>query len=335
MRKRIIPFPRINQSAGLETLGVDVDWKLSDGVKELEYEVLASSRQDLRCRITDKTWYPDVCQLTVRFAAEIKNPIKLFSGVHGNKGCEVAASSSMLGCALKWKISKTNLQGAYHCRDIVFGSGGKMRFSGTLDLPPKSIRFALAIELVLYLKEADGNRPNIYARSKGSILGVIGSFILETGGSGGYFPTVTEKVDGGPLWKVFANISCAEDFDEDFSADYFHLSLNESHLLYDRLYVTSRNGKVYVSPLLFEAFVNACVILTKRACCYIADRSWVLNRDEKDDPSIYVNFKSFKRACLPDYSNRQLCEMELEELFLAVRMGLSRHILIDTEGPAK
>ena len=331
MRKRIIPYPRLTSMAGLQNLGVTITWEFSDGMRDLPYEEISTGRY----RIIDKLWYPDQNQLSIRFKVEIKNPLRLFSGIHGNNGCEVADQSSTLGCALRWRLPRTNLQGASHCRDIVSGSTGTLQFSGSISFPPKAIRFALDVEFVLYLKDANEEKFGIYAKNCGSILGSIGGFVLETGGSGGYFPTVTEEVVGGPAWKVFANITCAEDFDEDFESDYFHLSLNKLHPLYEKLYVTSRQGKIFVSPLLFEAFVNACVILIRRACQYIPDRSWVLTANEKDEQTIYVNFKALLRACLPAEEKKSICAMELEELFLAVRMGLARHINIDMEEPTK
>ncbi|MBR4217574.1 MAG: hypothetical protein IKR71_00825, partial [Bacteroidales bacterium] len=261
MRSRIVPYPRLNSHEALSSLGVTVTWGLSDAERDLQYEEISP----LKYRITDKTWYPDVSPLSVAFRVEIKNPIKLFSGVHGNEGCVVADRASTIGVALQWRLPKTNLQGAYHCKDVAFSSGGRLRFSGTVVFPPAVIRFSLVLELVLYLKDPAQKESGIYAKKVGTILGPLDRFILVTGGSGGYFPTVSEKLEGEPLWKVFANISCAEDFDEDFSADYFHLSLNESHPLYESLYVTSRDGAVFVSPLIFEAFVNACCVLISRA----------------------------------------------------------------------
>ncbi len=331
MRKRIVPYPRVNSDEALKSLGVSVDWFLSDSEHELQYEEISP----LKYRITDKTWYPDVCPLSVSFRVEIKNPIKLFAGLHGNDVCAVAERDSVVGIALQWKLPKTNLQGAYHCKDVVFASGGRMRFSGHIDFPASVIRFSLVLELVIYLKEPAKTKSGIYAKRVGSILGPIDRFTLVTGGSGGYFPTVSEKLEGEPLWKVFANISSAEDFDEDFCADYFHLSLNERHVLYEDLYVTSRDGSVFVSPLMFEAFVNACCVLISRACKYISDRSWDLNADEKDEQTIYVNFKSLRKACLPGFTKKAICEMEIEELFWNVRAGLSKHIRVDIKGRVK
>lgn len=327
MGKRIVPYPTLGSNEALKKLGATVSWGLSDGTRDLEYENISGCQH----RISDKTWYPDTSSLSVRFQVDIKNPKKLFEGVRDNAGCEIAATGSNIGVALRWRLPKTNLQGAVHCNDITFLAGGSVRFLGGIDFPPRVIRFSLVLEVVLYLRESNVRKPGIYAKTAGSILGTIDRFVLATGGSGGYFPTVTEKIEGDPAWKVFANITCPEDFDEDFSADYFHLSLNEAHPLFERFYVTSRDGVLFVSPLMFEAFVNACCVLITRACKYIPDRSWLLTADEKDEQTIYVNFKSLLLSCLPACSKKEICSMELEDLFFNVRAGLSKHMRIDSE----
>jgi hypothetical protein len=327
MGKRIVPYPTLGSKEALSKLGAIVSWGLFDGTRDLEYENISGCQY----RISDKTWYPDTSALSVRFQVDMKNPKKLFEGVRDNEGCEIADRASNIGVALRWRLPKTNLQGAVHCTDITFHAGGSVRFQGGIDFPSKVIRFSLVLEVILYLRESNVRKLGIYAKKEGSVLGVVDRFVLATGGSGGYFPTVTEKLEGDPAWKVFANITCAEDFDEDFSSDYFHLSLNEAHPLYEKFYVTSRNGVLFVSPLMFEAFVNACCILISRASKFIKERSWTLTPDEKDEQTIYVNFKSLLLSCLPSCSKKEICNMELEDLFYNVRAGLSKHMRIDSE----
>lgn len=332
MRKSIVPYPRINSSEALKRLDVKINWALRDDSRELCYEEIGNGQY----RITDKDWYPDVKPLEVVVSIEMKNPHRLFDGVHGNDGCAVAARSSILGVALKWRLPKTDLQGAYHCKDISISDSGNLRFKAKIDFPASVIRFALILDLVVYLKNtSDRASRNIYAKALGSILGPLDRFVLVTGGSGGYFPTVTEKIEGGPLWKVHANISETDDFKEEFCADYFCLILNELHPLYDKVYVTSRDGKLYVSPLMFEIFVNACVILIQKACKYIPDDDWHLVPGDKDEQTIYVNFKSLKAACLPEASKKEILEMDLEILMLAVRTGLAKCLNVDLAEDSK
>ena len=325
MRKQVVPYPRLNTHEALKNIGARVDWSFSDRGRPLSSEEIAGGH----VRITDKVWYPGSCPLTVSFVVQIQHPIRLFSDVVGNEKSNVADRRSLLGVALRWKMPRTNLQGAFQCQDVTFRSKGEIRFSGSISFPESVIRFALDLEVVLYLKSPCETTAGVYAKSAGAILGSLDHLILFTGGSGGYFPTVTESVLNGPLWRVYTAITEAEDFNEDFTDEKFCLILNEAHPLFDQVYVTSREGRLYVSPLMFEIFVNACCVLIRKACQYIPDRSWDLERSEKDEETVYVNFKAFKRACLPDFSRKEILEMELENLFQNVRLGIAKFIQVD------
>ena len=65
------------------------------------------------------------------------------------------------------------------------------------------------------------------------------------------------------------------------------------------------------------------------------DKSWDLNEDEKDEQTIYVNFKSLKKACLAELSKKEIMDMELEELFENVRCGVGKILNIDVEESSK
>ena len=333
MRRRIVPYPTLS-STSIKRLGCTVLWRLLEGNRNLEFDEISQGLGQYR--ITDKTWYPDSKSLTVKLTVKIKYLHRLFDGTHGNEGCVVAERFSTLGVALQWRLPKSNLQGVCHCKDVSITSSGEMEFSGTLEFPPGVIRFALALDVVLYLKAPSKASPQgFYAKSRGAILGSLAQFSLLTGGGGGYFPTETVKEEGGQLWWIRANISCTEDFDEDFDSAVFCLFLNELHAAYRLVYVTSRNGKLLVSPVMFEIFVNACCILFQKACQHIPGKSWVLEKEEKDEQTVYVNFKALKQACLPDFSKKEILDMEAEELMLNVRVGLSRLFDIDLSETGK
>jgi len=262
---------------------------------------------------------------------KIANPVKLFAGTHDNKGCVVAGRESELGVAIRWMMKQSHLQGAYHCRDVKVSQGGEIEFSCSLDFPPATIRFILTLEVIVYLKQAEQAR-NVYARTKGSVLGGISCFALLTGGCGGCFPTETEEVPNGTLWRVYSNLNSEQDFDEDFESDKFCLMLNKAHPMYGQLKLSSRNGKLLASPAMFEVFANACHILFCKAAKNIPDADWELNRAEKDLQTVRVNFKALKRSCLNQYDKKQILEMldqNPEEFALKLRQGLSSLIDVD------
>jgi len=327
MSKRIVPYPRICSNAALKRLGVDIVWSLASEDRDLAHEFL----NECQCRITDKVWYPDSSPLKVSANGKIRNAIRLFDGVEGNAGCAVANRHSMIGIAFQWRLPKCNLQGVVHCKDIAFSQTGEISFGASLEFPPMIIRFQLEIEVVLYLKEPGGKSRDIYARSKGALLGPLAKFILLTGGSGGYFPTEVESVEQGPLWRVHVNLDDYEDFKEDFTSTVFCLVLNDRHPLYEQVYVTSKGDKVCLSPLMFEIFADCCYVLFARACKLLQDESWELRAEDKDDPSVLVNFKSLKRQCLGRFSRKEIVEMEPEKMMLELRNGLAGCVLVDCE----
>lgn len=326
MGKRIVPYPRINSNAALKKLGVDVVWELSCEGRKLPYQMLG----ECQYQITDKVWYPVSSPLKVQANGRIRNTVKLFDGVEGNGGCAIASRTSVIGLAFRWKLPKSNLQGVVHCKDITFDRSGDLVFGASLEFPPMVIRFQLEVEIVLYLKNHTSTVRDIYASTQGSLLGPIGRMVLVTGGGGGYFPTEVEEVENGQLWRVHVDIDDHEDFQEEFTASVFCLILNRLHPLYEQVYVTSKDGKVCLSPLMFEVFVNCCYVLVRKACKLLPDVSWELKAEEKDDMSVLVNFKALKRRCLNGFSRKEIIDMEPEKLMDELHKGLSACVLVDS-----
>lgn len=325
MGKRIIPYPTIRTTQALSKLAVENEWHLYHNGKELSLQIV----KGYAYRITDKDWFPDTGDLHVEFTCKLRNPVKLFSGSHDSKGCEVANRKSILGVAVRWMLPKTNLQGAIHCKDVSVTKSGELSFRCCLDFPQSTIRYRLTLEAVVYLKTPFVVDTELFAKTSGTLLGTLSCFTLITGGSGGYFPIETEENPNGPLWRIYCNVNSYDDFQEDFEEERFCLILNRAHPLYEKVGISSREGKLIVTPLMFEIFINACFVLFSRACKYMDSASWILTKAEKDSQTVFVNFKALKVSCMNEYDKKQILDMQPEELMLLLRDGLSKKMFVE------
>lgn len=323
----ISPYPRVLPDQMVGVLGASVVYQFISNDQELAVEAL----QDGHCRLITPAWRPRFDPIIVRATITIKHPSYLFSPPADSGMSAVANIRAQIGLALKWALPETKIRGVKVC-DEKLTSDTEDGFVCVIEYPfePSRIRNRAEFSVELYLDERESDSDDVFARIRGSGLGVIGVMVLHTGGSGGMFPTCARKNGAAnPLWELELHIDDEIDLQRDFSGDVCMLYLNSDHKLFSEVTWADLSGAV--SPLMFEIFSECCVMLIVRAARVLEDSN---NKDaldgeaeeEDDGMSTLSALRYLKRCLFPEIPSAQLFDEEIENLSRIARMSLGRRL---------
>ena len=328
-RMRILPYPRLTNTAVQLDLGADVHFTYFSQGEKVEAEEIKAGQ----CRIVSPGWRPRLDELTVKARVTIEHPEVLFRGRSSISSCEVACEGAQIGIALKWVLPESKIRGVEVSETLIGAFDGEQALSLVLEktFAPSMVRNKAEFSVELFLAKPCEDEENIYARIVGSELASLGGIVLYTGGSGGMFPICSRAAgSASPLWELDINISDMEDLDRDFSSDVCVLNFNSDHKLYSDVVRTDISGGV--SPLMFEIFSECCVMFFLRVKKTLEEYNCIEELDgqpvSKDDGTSTLDaMRYMKKLLFPTASANDLFCAEVEELSKMVRIGLQKNRL--------
>lgn len=204
---------------------------------------------DPRC-----TWYPSTHGLTVRKTCRMAAAYHLF----GEGG--IAASTAIIGIALRWISSKSDERGV-----VPFGTITKADSATSFNVDcvfeRGTLRGSLKLQTILYLKDAGMPKESekYFAQQTGTILGILEQEEFFIDGNGSVFPIAVIDAPGKALWNVYYN-DTADPMQDKFESENVEIRLNKAHPNYDMLKIDS---SMIESPLFIEVLSSALMVIVE------------------------------------------------------------------------
>lgn len=171
-------------------------------------------------------WYADIYDLCFKRICVIKNANFLF-GING-----IANEDAVIGIAVMWTSKTSSQRGIFEIGEIRKNDSNKT-FDIKGSFPPGQLKGIVIIETIIYLKEPSVSKDGIFAKSSGTILGILDTTTIIMDGNGSVFPIVEVKELSKPLWYV--DCSWSDPLVDGFDEDNVKLCINTAHPSYNSL----------------------------------------------------------------------------------------------------
>lgn len=261
----IFQFPVLTDSLFLK-LGyllskTEFSYKDVNGVHLLksEDEIGANTRVTI-VRVNDESgkWHPDSNNLNIRISGEIENPFFLF----GPKGL-LPSENSTMGIGVIWTDKEARIRGSVPVTSIESSVKEPVQFEKTVHFDAGELRGLLSVKIVLYVIQSTGrdSEGRCYARTEGTVLGILDDQKIIIEGSGSVFPITETEEPGEPLWWISAAI---DDPNTDrFDEDHFTLNLNKAHKNFPDLHTEDGEDSYLLKEVLASAIFTLISLVQK------------------------------------------------------------------------
>ena len=257
MNNKITCFPTITNE---NILDMDIEFSIDGKYEESSYEnkLLLSKIGEIDYIIDDPNgnWDPNECKLILKGNVIINNTDTLFDGLN-----KIIEYDSIIGVAINYSTKKASWTKTIHLGEIHYKKNNN-DFKFNLQFDKGSISSKIELTVILYVKKANQEENDLYAKKTGTILGTIITKNIIIEGNGSTFPITINEVKNGPLWDM--DISY-EMLDDTLSDETICIKINKLNKAFEGLGIEKiTENNIYVwREILADFYENILLYLDK------------------------------------------------------------------------